>query len=338
MSDKNANELLVVIVNYRTAGLVIDCLRSLMPQAKELGRFKVVVVDNNSPDDSVQKLANAVSAENWTSTVEIMPMPINGGFAYGNNACIRKNLESATPPNYFLLLNPDTLPPPGSIKLLLNFMDEHPQAGIAGSQLVNSHGAIEKSAHTFPSPLNELVKSARLGALESVLGFRPPTHMDQSSAYQCDWVSGACMLVRNRLFADIGLMDEKYFLYFEEVDLCRRANSAGWQCWHVPASRLVHLEGSSTGISNKMRRRAGYWFDSRRRFFVKFYGIAGLILADMSWAIGRISFLVRAFMRIGNPGKSDHTPRWFMFDLLWGDVKTIITGKAREILKDRLKA
>ena len=321
----------VVIVNYRTADLVIDCLRALSAQVADLVNVRVVVVDNNSDDGSVVKLSAAIENEGWPSWVDVMPLDINGGFAFGNNASIRIAMALAKPVDYVMLLNPDTVPLPGAIKALLNFMDTHPGVGIAGSQLENANGSVECSAHTFPSPLGELNGAARLGVCSRLLHRYVASSPSRALAHSCDWVSGASMIIRRQVIEDIGLMDERYFLYFEEVDFCRRAHQAGWECWYVPDSIVIHLEGASTGIRATAKRRAGYWYDSRRRFFVKYYGISGLVVADILWVIGRSSFLLRRGLRLGVKGYENSDPKWFTFDLLWGDLRAILTGRVWSI-------
>jgi hypothetical protein len=123
-------------------------------------------------------------------------------------------------------------------------------------------------------------------------------------------------------------MDENYFLYFEDVDFCRRTINAGWQCWYVPESVVLHLEGASTGIRTRAKRRAGYWYDSRRRFFIKHYGVAGLVAADILWFIGRLTYLLRKVLHIGVKSNQNNDPKWFMFDLLWGDLRATLSGRA----------
>src|SRR5688572_15821310 len=127
--------LLIVIVNYRTASLTIDCLRSLAPEMADLPAARVVVTDNASGDDSVARLESAIRDNLWNWWCELMPLPRNGGFAYGNNEGIRPALESKHPPQYVLLLNPDTVIRPGAIRALIEFMDARPNVGIAGSRL-----------------------------------------------------------------------------------------------------------------------------------------------------------------------------------------------------------
>lgn len=321
---------LIVIVNYRTADLVIDCLRALSEQISEFTNIRTVVVDNNSGDNSNIRLCAAIESEDWSSWAKTLPLDKNGGFACGNNASIRLEMASTEPPDYIMLLNPDTLAHPGAIKALLTFLDTHPNAGIAGSQLENIDGSVDCSAHPFPSPFGELDGAAHMSLLSHLKLKDLATDSSQPLPYQCDWVSGASMIIRRQVIEDIGLMDEKYFLYFEEVDFCRRAHQAGWQCWHVPASRIIHLEGSSTGIRTTAKRRAAYWYDSRRRFFVKNYGVFGLVFADALWVIGRIIFLLRKCVHPSSSNQGND-PKWFMFDLIWGDTHAILKGQMRNI-------
>ncbi len=321
---------LIVIVNFRTAELVIDCLRTLSRQISEFKDIQTVIVDNNSGDNSNIRLSSAIKNEKWSPWARTLQLDNNGGFAYGNNASIRIELSSTAPPDYILLLNPDTLVQPGAIKALVDFMDTHRNAGIAGSQLENNDGSVDCSAHPFPSPFGELEGAAHIRLFSHLQRKNLTIAPSQTSPYQCDWVSGACMIIRRQVIEDIGLMDEKYFLYFEEVDFCRRAHQANWQCWHVPESRIIHLEGSSTGIRTTAKRRAAYWYDSRRRYFVKNYGVLGLVFADGLWVIGRLIFLLRNCV---NPFSIKHVndPKWFMFDLIWGDVSAILKGQLRSI-------
>jgi len=318
--------LWIVIVNYRTADLAVDCLHSLSTQVGDLGGGRVIVADNASGDGSVEKLERAIATENWSTWAEVTPLERNGGFAYGNNAGIRAALGAACPPDYVLLLNPDTVARPGAIRALVDFMEAHPAAGIAGSLLENPAGGVDCSAHRVPSPLGELNGAARLGVLSRLLHRHAVSPPLRDEAHECDWVSGASMIVRRQVLEQIGPMDEGYFLYFEEVDFCCRAREAGWSVWYVPESCVMHLEGAATGIRAAAKRRPMYWYDSRRRFFVKQYGIVGLVAADVLWSVGRLVFLLRRALRLGAYAEN-RDPKWFMFDLLWGDVRALIKGQ-----------
>jgi N-acetylglucosaminyl-diphospho-decaprenol L-rhamnosyltransferase len=316
----------IVIVNYRTADLVVNCLNSLASQINELSGGRVLVIDNASGDGSVARLTSTINGEGWQEWASVLSLDHNGGFAFGNNAGIRIALNSPVGCDYLLLLNPDTLARPQAIKALIDFMDAHPEAGIAGSQLENAEGGEECSAHQFHSPLGELTEGASLGVLDRLLKNHLVTPPPKKDAHRCDWVSGASMIIRSEVFKDIGLLDEGYFLYYEEEDFCRRALLAGWEIWYVPLSRVMHLEGASTGIRAKAKRRATYWYDSRRRFYVKHYGVIGLAMADLLWTIGRTTLIFRRLIGLGGR-KVRNDPAWFMPDLLWGDLKAFLTGQ-----------
>lgn len=325
----------IVTVNYRTPELTIDALRSLSMQVVDLEGGHVVVVDNNSLDGSVEKLTAAVKREGWSGWASIMPLDRNGGFSYGNNAGIRAALASEDHVKYVMLLNPDTVAREGAVKALVDFMDDHPRVGIAGSLLEKPGGEVECSAHRFHSPLSELDTGARLGPLSRLLYRHIVWGRPSAVVHQCDWVSGASLIVRREVIEQVGLMDEGYFLYFEEVDFCRRAREAGWECWYVPDSRVMHLEGASTGINAVAKRRGGYWYDSRRRYFVKHFGIAGLVAADVLWAIGRSMYSIRRILTLGAARFTANDPKWFTFDLLWGDLRAMLNGKAWSIPRSR---
>ena len=320
----------IIVVNYRTATLTIDCLRALSAQVAEVGGSRVVVVDNNSGDGSVEKLTIAIEQEGWLEWASVISLDRNGGFAFGNNAGIGAAFSSPDRVDYVMLLNPDTVVRPGAIKALVAFMNSHPAVGIAGSLLENAEGGVECSAHRKHSPLSELDSGARLGLLSRLLSRYSVSPPPRSQAHPCDWVSGASMIVRRAVLEQIGLIDEGYFLYFEEADFCWRAKDAGWDIWYVPESRVMHLEGASTGIRANAKRRARYWYDSRRRFFVKHYGVIGLATADILWTFGRTTLLFRRLFGLGG-GSGGEDPACFMYDLLWGDLKSILTGQVLAI-------
>ncbi|NJK41918.1 MAG: glycosyltransferase family 2 protein [Acaryochloridaceae cyanobacterium SU_2_1] len=284
-----APTILVVIVNYRTPQLAVDCLRSLDSERSTLPNLQVAMVDNHSEDDSLAVIGEAIAREGWQSWVTLHPLPHNGGFAHGNNAVIRPALESDCPPDYLWLLNPDTVVRPGSLTALLAFFKEHPRVGIAGSRLEDIDGRPQYSAFRFPSLWSEFDQGLRLGIVSKLLSdwvVAPPI---AGQVMPTDWVAGASMMVRSAVFTEIGLLDEAYFMYYEEVDFCLRASQAGWPCWYVPESRVVHLVGQSSGVTGAtaaQRRRPQYWFDSRRRYFCRYYGRAYAALTDAAWMLG----------------------------------------------------
>ena len=312
---RNIVRLLIVIVNYRTASLTIDCLRSLAPEIAAMPGARVVVTDNDSGDDSLSRIGQAIAAERWTAWAELAPLPRNGGFAYGNNAAIRPALQSSDPPDYVLLLNPDTVVRAGAIRALLDFLDAHPKVGLAGSRLEHPDGTPQRSAFRFHSVLGELEAGLRLGPVSRLLSKKVVAPPVSSSACPTDWVAGASLMIRREVFEQIGLLDEAYFMYFEEVDFCLRARRAGWPCWYVPASRVVHLVGQSSGVTDAARatrRRPAYWFESRRRFFETHFDPLRAFMASAFWTFGFATYrLRRAIQR-----KPDSDPASMLADFV----------------------
>jgi GT2 family glycosyltransferase len=310
-----------IIVNHRTAELSLQCLDSLNAGAS--GTINTAIVDNCSGDESVATIAETIERRGWQDWARVVSLAENGGFSSGNNAGIRLALAFDPPPAYVLLLNPDTVVKPGAIAALVDFMERHPRIGIAGSSLEDGDGRPQCSAHRFPTPGGELLVGARLGLLDRLMPRRVLSPPIQPEPHPCDWVSGASMIIRREVFEQIGLLDEGYFLYFEEVDFCFRARKAGWDVWYVPQSRVVHLEGASTGIRAQKKRRPAYWYNSRRRFFLKSYGIVGLLIADCLWAVGRLSWWTRRCIGLAKPAND---PKRFAWDLLGGDLRSLFSG------------
>lgn len=311
--------LLVVVLNYRTPELTIDCLRSLVDEVKSLPNTQVVVTDNASGDDSVEKIKAAIETEGWGEWATLMPLEKNGGYAFGNNAAIRPALETDHPPTYILLLNPDTVVRPGAIKILLDFMEQHPEVGIAGSGLEDVEGVQRATAFRFFTILSELDEGLRLGIVSKLLSKWVITAPKSSQPCQTDWLPGAAMMIRREVFESVGLMDEEYFLYYEETDFCLRAKRAGWPCWYVPESRVVHFPGSSTGVTNTKitpKRRPQYWFESRQRYFRKNHGSLYAMLADAAWILGYSTWRVRRVIQ----GKPDSDPPLFLSDFIRNSI------------------
>jgi GT2 family glycosyltransferase len=283
----------VVIVNYRTAPFVIACLRSLAPEVASHAGLRVIVVDNASGDG--EALAAAIRDHGW-AWASLLIAERNGGFAYGNNRGIEAGLRWPAPPDYFLLLNPDTEARPGAIEALVQFMEAHPAAGIAGSSFENPDGSEWPLAFRFPSIWSELEHGLRLAAVSRLLRNHAVARTMGREPARVDWVSGASLMVRRRVLEEVGMMDEGYFLYYEEVDLCLKAHRGGWQCWYVPQSRVMHHYGQATGMSEgapRLKRMPAYWFESRSRYFVKNHGVAYARLADLAFGLGRSLWVLR---------------------------------------------
>lgn len=290
----------IIIVNYRTATLTIGCLRSLAALVQTDTDARVVVVDNGSNDDSARQIDAAIQAEGWRDWCTLLELSTNGGFAAGNNAALSEALTETPVPEFFWLLNSDTRVRPGALDALLRFMQAHPTAGIAGSRLEHADGAVQRSAFRFPSILGELESGLRWGVFSRLLARWAPAPPAPFSETRADWVAGASMFVRRQVFETCGLLDQEFFMYFDDVDFCRRARRAGWECWYVPPSRVVHLVGQSSGVTDEGDapvRRPGYWFAARRRYFLKQHGRAYTALADAAWLLGFGVWRVRRWLQ-----------------------------------------
>lgn len=310
---------LVVIVNYKVGPLVVDCLRSLEPQmtaADGTRLAEVTVVDNDSKDGSAVVIREAIAARGWGDWVRLIESPLNGGFAYGNNTALRDATARGATHDYVWLLNPDTLVRPGALAALTQHLDANPRAGMAGSSVEeDEQGTRWPYAFRFPTALGEFESTIRLGPISRLLEPWVVAKRMGDQPEQCQWLSGCSFMVRRKVIDAIGLMDEQFFLYYEEVDYCRRAVLAGWQCWYVPQSRIYHISGRSTGLSGEgasQRRVPAYWFESRRRYFVKHHGRAYTMLADVGWIVGMV--LGRARHRI--QGKADQDPPHYFKDFV----------------------
>lgn len=324
-------KLLVVILNYRVTDLTIDCLRSLAPEIPRIPGMKVAVCENGTGGDAEQKLRDAIAGNGWEPWVELTAISPNRGFTGGNNVIIRKWLASPECPEYFLLLNADTLVQPGAFEPLVRFMDSHPQAGVAGSRLELPNGSRQGSPFRFPGIATELDRGLRLGIVSKLLSRWTISAPMPQSASQVDWVSGASMIIRREVIEAIGPLDEGLYTYFEDIDYCLNAKRAGWQTWCVPESRVIHFGGQSTGIKN-LKRRPEYWFQARRRFFLKNHGALYAALVDAAFLSGLALWRLRQRVQ----GKPDTDPPHMLIDSLRHSV--FMTGfKVREVENPALR-
>jgi N-acetylglucosaminyl-diphospho-decaprenol L-rhamnosyltransferase len=299
--------LFVSIVAWKGAALTLDCLRSIVPELPSLPGLQVVVVDNASPDGADDAVEQAIAREGWGGWARLVRAGRNGGFAAGNNVAIRAMLAQAEPADFCLLLNPDTIVRPGALRTLLDFMVANPRVGIAGGRSENPDTTPQMCCFRFPNGVNEVVGYLGIGLFDRLFERHLSRVGIPEQPREIDWVSGAFMLIRKQVLDDIGLMDETYFLYYEETDFTRRARLAGWPCWHVPQARIVHLVGQASGVSSQSQvrqRRPAYWFASRRRYFVLHKGRLRAALTDLAvvlvYPVGRLMGWLRK--RPNQPG------------------------------------
>jgi len=272
-----------IVLNYRTPALVLDCLASLVPEL-DPARDAIVVVDNASGDDSVELVRRGVAEHGWKG-VRLVESPRNDGFAAGNNVGIR-----AVTAHAYLLLNSDTLVRPGAVSRLLETLDSDPRLGIVSPRLEWPDATPQISCFRLHTPWSELIYTAGTGPVRSLLARWDVPLEVADEPFEPGWTSFAAVMIRGSVFEQVGLLDEGFFMYYEDVDYCRRAAHAGWRIRHEPRARVVHLRGQTSpvkALSAARKRRPRYYYASRSRYFRNAYGRAGLLVANLFWTAGR---------------------------------------------------
>lgn len=296
-------DLAIVIINYRTPDITVDCLQSLAGEVAAIGDAGVIVVDNASGDGSADQIAAAIAERGWGDWVRLIRSGKNLGFSGGNNL----GIESAEAESY-LLLNSDTIVRPGAVVELHRVLGERPEVGMVSPRLEWPDGTPQENCFRFLKPASELIRAASTGPVDKLLKASVPAIPVSDDPQEPPWTSFAGILIRRRVFEQIGLLDEGYFMYFDDVDFCRRARRAGVQILHWPRARIVHLRGKSGPVkaaTASRQRRPAYFYESRSRYYAKFYGRPGLWLANACWIAGRALSLAREL--VGH--KSPHTCR-----------------------------
>jgi GT2 family glycosyltransferase len=233
-------DLSIAIVTHNSISPVEKCLRSLEEHPPS-GEFEVIVVDNASSDGTPEMIRESFPR------ARVIANEDNRGYSKGVNQAFRESSG-----RYFLVLNPDIVVGEGAIDSLESFMDSHPGAGIAGSKLVFPDGTVQPSCRSFYTIRALLLRRTFLGKIfprAKALRDHLMTDYDHAEAREVDWIIGACMIVRREAADEVGPMDERFFLYFEDTDWCYRMKQRGWQVWYVPDSTMVHLYERSSAKS-----------------------------------------------------------------------------------------
>ncbi len=254
-------DLSVVIVSYNTREMLRACLCAL-PAAAEGLEFETFVVDNASPDDS----AGMVAAE--FPQVHLIANTDNPGFARANNQAL-----ALSKGRYVLALNPDTEAEPGSLTALVRFMEAHPEAGACGPKLLNSDGSLQHNGRRFPTPWREFLGVSGLRNLNRAAFDRVLEYGRDNFDVECevDQVSGACLLVRRAVMEQVGMFDEDFFMFYEEIEWCWRIRRAGWKVYYVPQARVVHHWMGS--VRQQSRAMTARLFRSQLIYYQKTAGL-----------------------------------------------------------------
>jgi len=285
--------IVAVIINYKTPALCLESVRSLFSEL-DSEQDQIIVVDNCSNDGSVDQLRQAISLEPWPqSRIKVVESEYNGGFSYGNNFAMKQVVATA-----YLLLNSDATVVPGAIQAQWEALQADSKRAIVGPLVLGDDGGAQVSCFIDRSPWNEFLATAKTGLLTKMFGWfgvREVALPPGQPECEVDWLSFVSVLIRGAAYQDIGLMDDGYFMYKEDNDYCRRARAKGWKVYYLPKAEVIHL---NKGWSAKERaRQPTFFYESRTRYFRKYYGFTGYILANMLWTLGRLIHLFREIVQ-----------------------------------------
>lgn len=311
--------ILTVILNWRTAEMT---LRSV--EAAEIAMQGIaggiVVVDNDSGDGSFERMSEVLKDR---PSIRVVQSGRNGGFGAGNNVGIRLGLPGGARPDYVYILNSDAFPAPDAIRLLLDYLETHPKVGLAGSYIHGPDGVPHETCFRFPSAVSEFEAAALTGPISRILAKRTVRMALPETSGRVDWLAGASLLIREEVVRSVGTFDEKFFLYFEETDLCRRAGEAGWATHYVRESRVEHIGSVSTGMKS-WNRVPGYWFDSRWLYFRKAGGTGRAIGVTLAYLAGAMILQARSAIQ---PRVTGGRP-YFLRDLTGHAMRQLFGSKS----------
>jgi len=277
----------VVIVSYNTREILKNCLDALFEHSNGID-MEVFVVDNDSHDGSGNMVKNDFPS------VLLLVNNQNLGFAAANNQAF-----VLARGNYIILLNPDAFIRPFSLERCVAFMDRTPSCGLCGGKIVSPAGQLEPSARRFPSALSKLlVLSGLRGKFpqSAILNYYEFGGFAHDRPQEVDWVPGTFTIVRKKMLDEIGFFDERFFIYYEETDLCVRAKNAGWKIYFIPDAEVTHIGGASSktrkdkSFDNKAAQVLIFRMRSEWLFYRKNKGMVGLLSSagvEFFWYIAR---------------------------------------------------
>lgn len=275
-------DLSVIVLSYNTRDLTLACLRALPAAAAGLA-LEVIVVDNHSADDTMARVAVECPQ------AQVIVAERNLGFARGNNLGL-----AAARGRYLMLLNSDTAAAPGALRVLVDFMDTHADAGACGPQLLNPDGSLQPSGRDLPSLGSVVAGMLKLHRLRGD-SFYKQLRRDYSQTARVQELSGAALLVRREAYARLGGLDPQFFVYYEDVDWCKRLGEAGYALYYVPQARVQHVWGGSSRQVSTLAYRAGQ--DSLRYYFAKHHGSLAHLAIQMVLVLKEVVLWCAALFR-----------------------------------------
>jgi hypothetical protein len=278
-------DISIILLNYKSSGLLKQALKGIICSQPQLD-YEIVVVDNNSGDGSlemakglfspeyVRKLEISLDRQISLPPIKTIQSPINGGFSYGHNLAIKESSAK-----YILVLNPDIAIETGVLEKMMAYLEAHPDVGVIGPKLINPDGTIQYSCRRFPNSLIPLYRRTFVGKLpfakKSVHNYLM-SDFDHEGTIEVDWLFGACLLINRRALDQVGLFDQRFFMYFEDLDLCRRFWEKNFKVVFFAEIRLVHyhqrFSAEREGIRGIFKRGGRIHLFSGLKYFLKYFG------------------------------------------------------------------
>ncbi len=282
----------VVIVSYNVSDLLNECIISIKKETS--CSYEIIVVDNNSVDNSVEMLKTK------HPDVKLIQNNHNVGFARANNQAFKEATGK-----YILMLNPDTIILKNAINKLVQFMDKHPEMGASGPKVLNTDMTLQHNCHHFPSVLIRFAGYLQLKKFfpkNRLFGREHMTYWNYNEIKEIDWITGCALLIRTCALVEVGYLDENYFMYTEETDLCFRLKKYGWKILYYPSAHIIHHGGRSALKQNKekvfSKSITTYLFSTQYYFFKKNYGIKiSIIIKILDFIYYFLLFIKNLFRR-----------------------------------------
>jgi len=267
-------KLSICIVNFNAKEYLRKCLESIYATSSKES-FEIIVVDNASSDGSQEMI------EQNFKKVRLIKNSENLGFAKANNQALK-----ASNGEYLFVLNNDTIVSNNSLDILIKFMKEHPEVGACGPKILNADGTIQHQCKRgFPTPWNSLsyfLKLDKLFPKSKLFGGYLLTYLDSEKIQEVNSLSGAAMLVKDKIIKEVGYMDENYYLYADDIDWCYRIKKAGWKIYYLPEAQIIHYGGKG-GTAKKPYRNIYYFYRTAFLFYRKHLAKSYLFL--INWLV-----------------------------------------------------
>jgi hypothetical protein len=274
-------ELSIIIVNYNVKAFLQNCLLSIKKATEKIDS-EIIVVDNASDDGSIELIK-----KNFEDVI-LIESPVNLGFSKANNLGLKISQG-----NYICLINPDTIVEENTFEVMINFMENHPDVGLAGCKILNPDGTFQLACRrSFPTPwvaFTKIIGLSKLFPKSKLFAKYNLTYLDENQSYEVDAVSGSFMFLRRDVYEKIGGLDETFFMYGEDLDYCYRVKQAGYKVYYVHSTQIIHFKGESTKRSNIDELK--HFYDAMRLFVRKHFSGSWIIELILQAAINIRSFL-----------------------------------------------